>query len=535
VYLDGMMIVRGTLVPADFIEWHPNPGIRIGPNVLLNADFEEWHAGTANAEPDCWTDFELLTDAATGTNNREAINVLQGCYALRVNASILSLNNYKGVYQDIRARVVNDTEYVLIAWVNNAAMGPNCSVRVYVQNALPTTYALNSGDANSVYTRYAVTFTPTAADANIYIILVIWGDIAGGSGIAYFDKLMVIEASVYNGHSFAPEEWTGCGYPYNHYDQHCGHVNYLDAADLRGDVDAPIKARVVHTSDGGANYEAFSMKIARRTRYPGPGSLPGWPLGSFNGVFEAEDALLQTNWADAVDADQSGGNIVSDNAAASGELRFAYGGAGGKDLGAFRFWARVWANDIVNTQFRLGVKPGGQVNYNYLGWEKARVASKWVMLDMGRFPSAEIFAESGEFLIYYISLIYQKDAAGDIAKCDYVLMLPDDEEICEVEQPTYIDGLVQGDYWRIDETKDFPSITKVFIGTLTTMVGVTCHGPMVRLHPGIDNRLLFNWDDSEHPAHTDRVNIVSTGGAHADCKYFRVELFYLPQYISPLE
>jgi len=430
-YIDSMMVVRGTIIPDDFIEWHPNPGIRIGPNILFNADFEEWHAGTANAEPDCWVDRELLTDAATGTNNREAINVLQGCYALRVNASILSLNNYKGVRQDIRARVVNDTEYVLIAWVKNAAMSPNCSVRVYVEGAA-IKYALNSGAANSQYTRYAVTFTPTVGDANVWITLVIWGDIAGGSGIAYFDKIMVIEASIYNGHSFAPEEWTGCGYVWNHLDgpcgeappeTGCGHVNYLDLADLRGDVDSRL--RIEMESLYADTYGPGELTVARRTD-------PCLPC-QFVHFLEAEDATTQDHWIDHTDDDRSDCEVVSNSDVdLTGYVIWDYTTLGYNlacQKGRFRVLGAVYADYVgaadANIKFRLTHGPAA---YQQSRWLQPLFEDTWHWLNFG------VFEVTGQFWggelpsTLYWRVDYQKEAS-DKVELDFLLLLPEDESM----------------------------------------------------------------------------------------------------------
>lgn len=528
-YIDGMMVVRGAIIPNDFIEWHPNPGIRIAPNLPANPGFEEWPNGPLNVQPDCWIDYFVLTDVATGTNNQEAINALQGCYALRVEASILSLNDYKGVRQDIRARVVNDTEYVLIAWVKNAAMTPNCSVRVYAWGAaMGFRYALNSGAANSEYTRYVVTFTPGAGDANVWITLLIYGDIAGGSGTAYFDKVMVIEASVYNGHSFTPEEWTGCGYVWNHLDKACDgagacHVNYLDLTDLRGDVDSRL--RIEMESLFVDTYGTGELTVARRTD-------PCLPC-QFGHFLEAEDATTQFQWDDHVDVARSGCDVVSKAGAfTSGYVIWNLQTLGYNlacQRGRFRVLGAVYADydGAADANIKFKATVGIAEAYQESRWLQPLIADTWHWLDFGTFEMTGQFWGDELPVALYWRVDFQKEA-DDLVELDFLLLLPEDESILRI--------LLGSNFLETDEDAVWDNTFDFILGMQRSTADTFVSHPPIQaeplaLRPEEQNRLIFAIGHYVSAAFPYKGCLV-----HEDNdEHMLVSLKYLPQFVSPLE
>lgn len=290
-YLDGMMVVRGTDIPDDFMEWYPGE-VTLGPELLDNNGFEEWPTDVTDNQPDGWSDQEWQAANLTGeANNRESVNVEQGCYALQVIVTGSTGAGEKGVRQSIFSRIVANTEYILIAWVKNAAI-TNGTVRfgAFGDNS-GWKRALDSAAANDEYTRYQVTFTPTVADTilDIYATILING--AGGSGTAYFDKMMVVEASVYNGPSFVPEAYMSSSYIVNHYDNDAGHINHVEFADIPGDINA-LTRLIVKNESGASQYRLFAFMDDAVCRY--------------QAVYEAED--INTGGTDHEEAGNSGGS-----------------------------------------------------------------------------------------------------------------------------------------------------------------------------------------------------------------------------------
>ncbi|MCK5644151.1 MAG: hypothetical protein KAJ19_25350, partial [Gammaproteobacteria bacterium] len=227
-------------------------------NLLDNPGFEEWNGTPAicNAEPDCWEDY---SDAgAAGRNDQETDTVEEGCEALRIETINAGANLYQGVTQDIVTRLRADTEYIVLAWVQNAAI-TNGDVEVYAegQNSGIMCYAVNSGAANANYTLVECQFTPNATDiANwVEIRALIRADPGGAcTGIAHIDKMLVMEASN------VPTGWKASDYLENHYDRDANEVNFMSVCDIPGEIPAETEIAItveeIHQD----------MHVAKRTR-----------------------------------------------------------------------------------------------------------------------------------------------------------------------------------------------------------------------------------------------------------------------------
>lgn len=225
-------------------------------NLLDNPGFEEWNDGICNSEPDCWDDYS--TAGAVGENQQETDTVEEGCEALRITmATGVAAGAYQGVTQDITARLRADTEYTLLAWVQNTDIFVNCVAQVYTEGQNSgITYALNSGAANADYTMYECQFTPNVTDiANwVEIRLRILTNDVNATGLIHIDKVLVMESSN------VPTGWMSSSYLTNHYDRDANQINFLSVCDIPGEAEAEC-ALTTHLDDA-TSY----MRIAKRTR-----------------------------------------------------------------------------------------------------------------------------------------------------------------------------------------------------------------------------------------------------------------------------
>lgn len=528
IYIDGMMVVRGTLVLDDFIEWHPNPGIRIAPNILSNADFEEWLEDVTDNEPECWDDYEVTPGNLTGEeNNRESTEVLQGCYALQIIVTDSADVGRKGVEQDIFNRLltpgIEDYSYVLMGWIkNDAIVEGDVVLRVEGDGGGGwATHAFIDGIANDEFTRYAVVFTPHAADTELIIRAYLDITGANASGTVYFDKLMVIEASIYNGHSFTPEEWTGCGWIFNHYDEacgssppenECGHVNYLDMADLRGDVDARLGLILDAVEPDYFYCDIF--EIARRSREK-PCELVHWYEGESPQASEHWDALGGGN-----DDCSACGQAFNDDEA-DGYLRWDGNAPVESDRGRFKVVARVRTDDEVNTKLKVGVRFALTWDlFYYNSWRYISTANEWEALDLGTIYLDPALRSGLELAHFEIRVDYEKDA-GDEVELDCIILLPEDEAITGLDNLSTLQA-----YHVIDATGDFfgaaiETYPSAFYGPMYAQGGLT-------LRPEQQQRLIFllRW-----VKRWDIVHKTLTPNGEFVIK----EMTYLPQFISPLE
>lgn len=225
-------------------------------NALDNPGFEEWNSGICDSQPDCWDDYS--TAAGSGDNQQETDTVEEGCEALRIEMRTgVAAGAYQGVTQDITARLRADTEYTLLAWVQNTDVFVNCVAQVYAEGSNSgITYALNSGAANANYTRYECQFTPNATDIAgwVEIRLRILTNDVNATGLVHIDKVLVMESSN------VPTGWMSSSYLTNHYDRDANEVNFLSVCDIPGESEAEVR----WTLDLADNTEF--ARVAKRTR-----------------------------------------------------------------------------------------------------------------------------------------------------------------------------------------------------------------------------------------------------------------------------
>ena len=224
-------------------------------NLLDNPGFEEWNNDICNSQPDCWTDYQ--TAGAAGENQQETDTVEEGCEALRIELIAAAAGLYQGVTQNIGARVRADTEYTLLARVQNEAI-VNGKLYVFVEGAAAAVRgtAINDGLARADYTLVSCQFTPLTGDiaANVHIRVRL--EAVGGActAIAHIDKMLVMESSN------VPTGWMSSSYLVNHYDGDAGHINYLSVCDVPGEVEAEVRYPI--DLDNDTRY----LRVAKRAR-----------------------------------------------------------------------------------------------------------------------------------------------------------------------------------------------------------------------------------------------------------------------------
>jgi hypothetical protein len=310
---------------------------------------------------------------------------------------------------------------------------------------------------------------------------------------------------------------------YNHDDGDANHDNYIDilAANVLGDVDVPLRLKLDQQSVVLKNAVKF-VYVARRTLGT-PANFSHWLEAEAGGFFQ---------WVAVADADRSGGNIRWDNGLnANGWVDWTVNANMGDQVGRFRVYASLWANDIVNSQFRLTHREGQYGKFQYFPWTKMGLASQWQLIYLGTINHPAVGSDADDF---HLLVEYQKDAA-DIAKIDYITLLPDDESIVLYQGDTSILGhAIQDSNWLIhDATVDFP-YAELEDNTTGDRVGWAnvLGGPSLTLRPRVNNRLYFKF---LYPGTTLSIaqDIIDNNGAPANRLFVTID--YMPQYISPLE
>jgi len=311
---------------------------------------------------------------------------------------------------------------------------------------------------------------------------------------------------------------------YNHDDGGVNHDNFVDiaAANIAGDV--PAKTRVL--IDGADSDNLKWIMMARRSQ--------GTP-SNFDHWWEAEDATAQSNWADDVDTTRSNGNIVSDSANASGYVIHSGIANLNHFKGSFRIYASLWTDDIVNTQIRaqyglglLGARVIGK-------WQKLTRASTWQLIYLTSMTiGGELYPPGQSLADISVRIDYEKDAS-DAVKCDYIMLLPVDESVVQLEGIGDIDGVGSDSDMILDGAGDFEVVC--ILDDASNYSGrVTLKGAALTLQPGTNNRLFFKWlcttvsTDDPFNDHVDAIDNDASPPTRA-----AVTLDYLPQFISPLE
>lgn len=300
---------------------------------------------------------------------------------------------------------------------------------------------------------------------------------------------------------------------YNHDDADSGHDNFVDiaAANIKGDVEAPLKLRV-YTAPGNTAWDIIA--VAKRTR--------GTP-SSFIQAREAEDASSELNWADASDSYCSGGNKKSNNTSTSGWARWQLATPSDDLLGRFRLVARVYTDDKTNTKLRVRYRwSEGPWHYNEWKWPLGE--DHWTYIDLGSIYLDRSLPSGVSIYSLEFDVMYEKDAS-DVISLDLIELLPEDEGIVELSNGYMLNGQT---HW--DATADFEYVGMEPTTALEYGAPLTLKGEL-RLTPGKAHRLYFvnHW-----PSGGSGVGrwVIEHEVANSSAS---VTIDYLPQYISPLE
>jgi len=309
---------------------------------------------------------------------------------------------------------------------------------------------------------------------------------------------------------------------YNHDDADATHDNYVDiaAANIAGDVPAKTCLKIEDLNIG---MPKFAI-VARRSQ---------GTVANFDHWIEAE-AMALTNWAAVADTDRSNGNIVSNAANASGSISQVINVNLDDYKGRVGIYASVWAEDVTNTQFRFSWQYGAPAIY-YDKWKWITHASEWQIVKLGQLVfGSELYPDGDTLSSWQFWVEYQKDAA-DAVKCDYVMLLPEDESVMQVEGAQPWDFTATWDMVEVDGIRDFPAAYLIASATGDFYAAAALKGSYLTLQPNHINRIYFKLlkVDGIADPWADHIDKIDNDGAPAS--RFKVTLDYLPQFVSPLE
>jgi len=310
---------------------------------------------------------------------------------------------------------------------------------------------------------------------------------------------------------------------FNHDDADVGHNNYLDIPifTIPGDVPAKTRIRITDVDDIHAQF----FLVARRA---------SGIAGSFGHWIEAE-AGVKTNWPQVADPLRSAGNVVIDAAAnAAGSVMHTIVANLPHYRGRHRVYAALWTDNLADTSFRFSWSWRlGKVIYNK--WKWLGKVSTWQLVDLGTIEfSPDLYPLGNSIVSSNLYIEYQK-GAGDTCKYDYLMLLPENESVMELDggdmiaQPTGYDAI------EADGLAEFPNSYMIESATGDFFALATRKGDFITLQHREPNRLYFkalSVATGGDPFSQHRDYIVNNG---APATRFHVTIDYLPQYISPLE
>lgn len=312
---------------------------------------------------------------------------------------------------------------------------------------------------------------------------------------------------------------------YNHNDvglggAHAAHLNYIQipAANILGDLEGRTRLLVEFDAKTVADNTKL-LRVVRRTRGT-PANLAYW--------LEGENMVVPDNWAAGGDNACSNVSRVSDAAAASGSIVATVAAPGNDDYGRFASYGRLWADDIVNTKFRISSYFAAS-GWMYNKWYWLTAAEKWQLLYLGDIFWDPSLRTGVDINTLVLKLEYVKDAAGDIARCDYIWLAPTDESVLEVALPNYDVTVALGQFFVSSDIDDF-EYTAIENAVPDLLIPGVRHGRL-KLMPGVINRLYFYMDSYDG---TDNICEVDNATPNAPLT-MKVTLDHMPQYVSPLE
>ena len=523
-------------------KWRPTSAIMLGPNEIYCPGFEE--DGNADGTADQWT--ALNAPVLT----MESTIVLQGFYSQQVDTNAAN----EGLYSTVAVAPAAVTTAIAYAWICRPAAGTNITVQVWDSTAgaerghahfdtagWPTATAK---DGTNTFKRVAV---PVAAGIvpGANHVLRIFSDAATVTTF-YVDKAYLKWDT-----TTIPDEWCDHWLIYNHYDTtesaaHVGHQNYFDVSDLKGTDEARLLIRVEPIQQADLT-RAADLILARRSQFTYPGDITS-AAGNVRDVhwLEAEDAVLSL-WAPAALPRCSGGNHVTNAANISGFAEWSFprltpGAMGVSNYssqvrGRWDVFGVVYANDIVNTQYRLSysnfIAFGATALWYYNPWVKQKDANTWQLVYLGEIDFDQYLRTGFTAGGAYIHVEYAKDAL-DTVNLDCIWLLPKEDPESRLHSIN-LDWLFMSTnyFWTLQRTEDFDGEEKEVYGVsywITT--GELClQGDVMVGRAQVDQRFYFCCESAVGGSSVRSYE--AHGAAHP--LQFRVYLNYLPQYQTPLD
>ena len=312
---------------------------------------------------------------------------------------------------------------------------------------------------------------------------------------------------------------------YNHDDGVANHDNFVDiaAGNILGDVEVPIFLEIEFDVVGTEN-NIVSAKISRRTR---------GTVANLVHVYEAENGSTQVFWPDAGgDAGCSNVEKVAQGAGQTTGYTLWDNNVNKADqYGGFRAFARLLTDTIATSKFRISYAVGGVAGKMARitnSWRYLTVANKWQMVDLGPIVMPPCALRTGVSVISVTyTLEYQKVNAA-VVWADYLLLLPRDESITEIDVGDSGQALLVGTFFVYDGVGDFRYWATEDAANLYR-TPADLRGVYPTLEPNVDNRLIFHITSYDGADRRDEVH-----GAITDLQ-LKITINYLPQYLSPLE
>jgi len=510
--------------------WRPETAVTLGPNEIYCPSFEEnADSGTPNEVADNWT---LV---ATPTPDWEDTIVLHGCRSQKLVTDAVN----EGIQSTAFPSGAAGRNAVAYAWIYRPAGGEvrlqmyetGVAIRGEAFLSTPGWQTATGKDGASTWYRVVVSGTmPNNANHHLVII----ADDAATT--FYVDKCYWEWDTL-----VCPDEWCDHWKIYNHYDArwlprkpggagagHEGHQNYFDVDGLKGDTESRLFARVEFDIEADEGY-ARHLWVGRRTRDN---------YCSFAWWIEAEEYNAVSNWALAGGlARCSAGECISNAVApTTGYVQWQFAVAPlaniFSQLGKFDVFAAVFTNDHAHTSYRLS---WGRIDPEYTNkWVKQTADNQWELIHLGSIYFDPYIKTGRTMLPENLWVHYQKDTS-DTVKLDFIWFVPKDEDQMVLNalpvDATLTVGLLAASYhWVIGNDDDF-----LYIGIEDQVPPrwrepLSLRGKPMGIVPQIENRLYFVCETYENSS---GVDIYECHGATN--LQMRVNIDYLPQYVSPLE
>jgi len=466
----------------------------------------------------------------------ETTTVLHGCDSQKVttDAANEGIESAAIIAPDWTPNLQSAVAY---AWICRPAAGSDITVTIQETVGAPGAIAHSHLDAGGwqtavgkggqTWSRVVVSSAAGITEGSTYEL---WIAVTAATGtVFYVDKCFWKW-----GTTTVPDEWCDHWLVYDHYDAHWlpdfpggaiagdeGHINYMDFDDLKGDVEARTLFQI-EFEQAATSTPARHLYMARRTRDV---------ICQFLWWLEGEEQTWNLNWVDDIAVPAlSAGCCATDTANVAGSLYWTISGASlPAHRGSFDVWASVYTADEVNTFYRCSYSIGGVIGFEPNGWVRQRNPSKWELIHLGTLDFDPYVRTGWTPSRLDIRVEYAKQA-GDVAKLDFVWLMPRDEPQTILSSPIGL-GVQLGDYWTISECDDFSYLYyEVAAGSLMENP-LWVRGDPMTLRPWHENRVYFTCEVRD--AGLD--DIIEIHGAGANVLQFVVNVAYLPQYISPLE